>query len=170
MVANRTILLVAGRPWDQCFLNIELQLARIEQAFHRYGGVLWTVVRSDNCTTPQLQAALATYKPSILHISGHGSDEGLVLEDNNRRSSLCDVDELAWILEHASTQSLHHVVCNCCHSASWGQEIAEFVDVIAMEGFVGDSDAAAFSTTLYKALAEDWRFRDACFLARMTGK
>lgn len=152
-----TILLVLAAPITEAPLRLGKEQRVLEDALlsTRYGGS-FEVKTLNAVGLKDLQPALQTYKPRILHFSGHGNMEGLVFEDDAGVSTPGDFEPLARILALARKHDwLEAVILNACNSAPQAQLIADAVGrVIAMQGTVIDESAIAFTRSFYGALAE----------------
>jgi len=100
-------------------------------------------------TENQLRHALLRYKPHILHFSGHGSEEGLILEDDGGNIAVFELVRLARLLK-ALPGNLRMLVLNACYSGLQSEELRQAVDVlIAMNHQILDRNAIGFSSALY---------------------
>ena len=105
------------------------------------------------CQKTDIQDHLITFKPQIVHFAGHGSEEGLVIQTPAGKPTTLTSKSLASMLVDAKADGLETVVITTCYSASYSSPISSHVDtVIAMEGYVGDKDAADFTRAFYYAL------------------
>lgn len=107
----------------------------------------------------------------IVHLAGHGTDEGLVLEDEQGRARMIPPDALADLLKRYS-KTLRCVVLNACYSISQAQLITPGIPfTIAMEGQVGDAAAREFARGFYDAIGagKDFAFayEEGCLAARL---
>lgn len=116
-------------------------------------------------TVQDMQDGLLRYKPDIVHLSGHGRSDGLlVLEPDSvtrdlqatsraeptRQNYLYSLGKL-----FANSERIRCVVLNACHSAEAARVIAEHVDcVIGMSDAIGDEAALLFSRGFYHALGQ----------------
>lgn len=109
-----------------------------------------------------LLSELNRYRPSVLHISGHGNADGdLVLMDDARRPVTVSARTLRDVLR-ALGDPVHLVVLNGCYTATRAATIAEAVDcVVGMAGPVDDDAAVAFAANFYQAIGFGRSVRDA---------
>lgn len=124
-------------------------------------------------TVQDMQDGLLRYKPDIVHLSGHGRSDGLlVLEPDSvtrdlqatsraeptRQNYLYSLGKLFANCEGR----IRCVVLNACHSAEAARVIAEHVDcVIGMSDAIGDEAAILFSRGFYHALGQGQSVRTA---------
>jgi CHAT domain len=111
-----------------------------------------------------LRLALLTHKPHILHFSGHGTDSGIVLENDSGTSYVFEFQQLAQLLT-AFHDNLHMVVLNACNSSHRADTLLQSVDcVIGMNHKIIDRSAIAFAAALYVAVGFDRTIRE-CFIS-----
>ena len=82
MTKRAKILIVAANPKDTSRLRLDEEVREIEAALQRSQRRNQFSVRSTWAPrTKDLRRALLDHQPHIVHFSGHGDPEGLVLED-----------------------------------------------------------------------------------------
>jgi hypothetical protein len=102
----------------------------------------------------------------IIHISGHGSEMGLVLEDVQGNASIIPQEALAELFG-AYTPPLECVILNACYSISQGHLLSLGIPfTIAMEGPISDKAAIEFIRGFYDALGAgrtiDFAYEEGC--------
>lgn len=103
-------------------------------------------------TIHDVRRALLEDEYKIVHISGHGTTEGLILEDELGNSRLIPPRALAELFE-AYAASIDCVLLNACYSANQGDLISMGVPfTIVMDGTVDDNAAIEFSRGFYDAV------------------
>jgi hypothetical protein len=146
------VLFLAAEPTDQARLRtsqearaIEQQL-RLYQASGKFAFVLRLAVRA-----PDLSQALLEEKPQIVHFAGHGTAQGISLEDERGRSQLVTEDALAVLFGEVT--GVKCVILNACYSKTQAESIAKHVPyVVGIDAGITDAMAIAFSTGFYQAL------------------
>ena len=118
-------------------------------------GAPWAIVRLAPPTVERLELALTAHNPGyqVLHLSCHGTDEGLLIEDERGRETLLPTARLVAALR-ASTVQL--VVLNACDSAACGRALvaqAGVACVIASNDKIYEAEAKLLSECLYRHLA-----------------
>lgn len=105
----------------------------------------------------------------IVHLSGHGTGIGLILEDELGGKYVVPQKGLAELFKAYShpTGSLSCVILNACYSISQGELISlETPYTIAMEGAVSDIAAIEFSRGFYDAIGAykniDFAYEEGC--------
>lgn len=101
-----------------------------------------------------LQDCLLRYQPHIVHFSGHGSDEGEIILQDQWGDSRAVSERALSKLFSALRDNIRCVVLNACYSEKQAKAIAEHIDsVIGMKKPIGDRAAISFTSSFYQALA-----------------
>ncbi len=149
-----TILFVAANPLDQPPLRLDEEVREIEELIRKADFRDSIKLRSHWAARPlDLIQKLNEIKPTILHISGHGSDqEELVFQDDNGDTKLVGKD--AFIQTIAATiGSLRAIFLNSCHSAAQAEAATQFVSAaVGMRDEIGDDAARVFASRFYSAI------------------
>ena len=99
--------------------------------------------------------AFNRYRPNILHISSHGNQDHIALENEKGQAITVDGDMLINIVKLAGKQ-LKIVVLNACESSKMAASLTDVVDVtIGMNMSIGDNAARAFAVQLYSSIGEN---------------
>ncbi len=76
-----TVLIVAASPLDQDRLRLGAEVRDIRHALQRSRNrEHWKIESNEAATVDDLRQALLDLRPSVLHFSGHGGDEGCALK------------------------------------------------------------------------------------------
>jgi len=121
----------------------------------------FSVERIHAATVNDLARALLRFKPDIVHISGHGSGSGLVLETPTGAIHVVPQKALADLLrEYAPpTGALACVLLNACYSVAQGQLASLGIEhTIAMDGTIDDPAAIEFSRGFYDAVGAGYDY------------
>ncbi len=118
-------------------------------------------------TFDDLRNMLLKYKPHIVHFSGHGSQDGaLIFEDENNKPvkpQLTAISNLFSILK----ENIYCVVLNACFSEDQARSIAKHIPyVIGMNTAISDQAAIKFAVTFYDSLANEVDIKTAYELGR----
>lgn len=99
-----------------------------------------------------LQAIFLDSNPQIVHFSGHGGLDGLVLEDDNRHLQIVPIRHLANLFKEFN--SIIQLVClSACFSENQATAIYEHIDcVVGMNDELTGSAAVKFARGFYRAL------------------
>lgn len=113
-------------------------------------------------TIHDLRRALLDKDYQIVHISGHGTGSGLVLEDETGGKYVVPQQALAEVFEAYSFPNngkLECVILNACYSINQGGLISLGVPfTVGMEGAISDSAAIEFSRGFYDAIGAQKTF------------
>lgn len=162
-----TILFVAANPVDTSRLRLDEEVRGIKESIRKssQGNVfeleqVWSVRWED------LRSHLLRHTPDILHISGHGTKDGIVLEDDNGYAHLISADVLNNLLMLFSDK-IRVVIINTMYSEGMCEALSQNIDfVIGITGAVPDRQASIFSATFYEALTDNKDIKSALDFAK----
>jgi hypothetical protein len=150
------LLFVSSNPYGTVPIKVERELKIIREAIelseHRDQLELDTVPAA---TLHDVRRALLKKPYHIVHMSGHGEESGLVLEDIAGKMDKIPPESLAELFSNKAHPKgeLRCVLLNTCHSISTGVPLSKTVPfTIAMEGRLADAGAIEFSRGFYDAL------------------
>ena len=146
------ILLVFANPYQTEALRLGSEDRAIREAIQlsRHRDVLHVTTRFAT-TIHDLRRALLNETFQIVQISGHGSKQGLLLEDESGGIRVVPQRALAKLFQ--AYPAIECVLLNACYSMSQGELISQAVPfTIAMEGTLNDAAAIEFSRGFYDAL------------------
>ncbi len=109
-------------------------------------------------TVDTLCRALLENEFEIIHIAGHGAEDGIVLEDETGRAYILPSEKLADLFKdyYKEHKTLCCIVLSACSTISLGHFIVQGAQgvpfAIAMEGELGNKAARAFAKGFYDAL------------------
>jgi len=153
---KQTILFVSSSPVNASQLNVIDESKDIEDVIIRSGYVFHAIHAS---TYSNLIQAIITYKPAILHFSGHGINGDIVLQDTQKRAKIVSLEALARVLKPYPVKG---VLLNACFSQTNQKSLLQVSDwVIGMKVAVADPAAIAFSDGFYRTLASGANVQDA---------
>jgi hypothetical protein len=151
-------------------LNLEKEASALERVLRESGRAssfevktAWAVRASE------LVTRLKEFRPHVLHFSGHGEREGLVLLDDDDRPLPVPVKALGKTFEllrgdpnERTRVDVRLALLNACWSAEQARELAANVGcAVGMRQPVADDTAISFSTAFYRRLAEGETIRRA---------
>jgi hypothetical protein len=148
------ILFLAANPWDTTPLSLDEEARAIDEALrrsalgHRFEIRQHWAVRIDD-----LQGLILRHDPDIVHFSGHGSQAGeILLEDESRGKHLVSPAALSGLFS-VLRGKIRCVLLNACLTVQQAQAIAQHVDgVIGMSREIEDAAAVTFAAGFYQAL------------------
>jgi tetratricopeptide (TPR) repeat protein len=149
-----TVLFLAAKPLDTGDIRLDEEYREIEDRLSHASPQRFRLIGKWAVRAQDLQKALLEYEPAIVHISGHGDEDGRVLLENaNGYSEPVEPEALAELFR-VFASSIQCVVLNLCNSARQAKEIVRFVDAaVGMEGSISTGAGRAFVTAFYQALA-----------------
>ena len=150
----QTILILTANPKDTSRLRLDQEVRDIEFGLQRAKNRDQFVLESKFAVRPRdIQRAMLDINPSIVHFSGHGTeDEGLVFEDETGSTKLVDGEALAGLFALFAEQ-VECVVLNGCYSEVQALAIAQHINyVIGMKKAIADKAAIEFAVGFYDAL------------------
>lgn len=149
------VLFLSANPSTTTRLRLDEEVRAIDQALRQanYRDQFdlrqhWAVRASD------LQELLLRHQPHMVHFSGHGSDTGqLIFEDDHGNAHPVQPDALSRLFAILA-DNVRCVVLNACYSEPQAEAIAAHIDcVIGMPGEIGDTASLNFAASFYQALA-----------------
>jgi len=157
------ILFLTSNPKRTNPLRLEQEIRDIEQkiALCNIADKI-VLVKKGAVRIGDLQYYLNQERPTIVHFSGHGSELGeIVLEDNEGRARTVPPRALARVFR-VHKDDIKCVVLNACYSFDQADVIRKHIDfVIGMSTSIGDEAAIAFSSAFYSALASGRSIKNA---------
>lgn len=157
---SMTILFLASNPRDQSWLDLEEELRSLEQEIRsttfRDAVRLFakSAVRPDD-----LVRYVREVSPNVIHFSGHGATEGILLRDDSEGYRVVEGRQLARFLEG---RGVDLVVLNACHSEDQANSLSRVVRaVVGTTDAVEDESARRFTVAFYRALANGLSIREA---------
>lgn len=151
---NKTrIALFAANPADTCRLALDKEYNEIKkllaQSKQRDDFILDYTPAADD---EDLQQQLLSFKPDIVHFSGHGELSGLCFQGEDKQTHFIHQDSLVDFFKLFSD----HISClliNACDSETQADAISEHIDyVIGMNAPIDDNAAIEFAKGFYRAI------------------
>lgn len=166
--APHCILLLAASPLDLVRLQLDKEFKAIKKELRGTPQRDSFDVRNQGALQPDdLQDLILTYRPKIVHFSGHGSGEaGLLLENNYSRAQPVSTVAIASLFE-LMANDVDCVVLNACFSRVQAEAINQYIPyVVGMHYDIGDRVAIQFATGFYRALGHGESYESACDLGK----
>lgn len=147
-------LFLAANPLDTERLSLDKEIreitSKIRSSEYRELVELISIwaVRPDD-----LLQSLNTYRPQIVHFSGHGSSSGeIILVDQKGDAKPVPAPALKTLFA-ALKDNIQVVILNACYSKTQAEAIAQTIDcTIGMKEAIGDEAAIAFISSFYRAI------------------
>ncbi|RRA99874.1 caspase family protein [Larkinella rosea] len=159
----KRVLFLSANPTTMEPLRLGAEVREIQEELRGSEGVLFS---TSLAVTPRtLTRSILQEKPTIVHFSGHGTDEGLCLETESGQLKTVSTDALGRLFA-VFDDSVQCVLLNACYSEPQARAISAHIPyVIGMQRSVSDEAAIAFSATFYQALGSGLSIIDAYELA-----
>ena len=159
---TRNILLLSANPKNTSQLRLGDEMRDVKEGLKLSENRDRFSISAAEAVRPRdIRRAILTYKPHIIHFSGHGSpEEGLLFEDETGAAKFVDAEALAGLFELFANQ-VECVVLNACYSKYQALEIARHINyVVGMSQEIEDKAAIEFAVGFYDGLGagEDYNF------------
>jgi hypothetical protein len=153
IIMKEKILFLTSNPSDTSRLRIDKEVRDIGEGLRRANKRDTFDFEVKLATRPRdLSRAILDENPQILHFSGHGEVEGILLEDENGTSKIVTTEALSGLFSLFG-DTIKCVILNSCYSESQAKEISKHIPfVIGMSKAVPDNTAIAFATSFYDAI------------------
>ena len=148
------ILFLSATPRDRDYLRVRKEFIEIqgiiERGLHRD---LLELICEWEIQPGELPNLLVVHKPHIVHFSGHGESNGIIVIDAEGNAIHVDERVLTSLFEELR-DNIRIVVLNACDTRSQAQAIAQIVGcAIGISQGISDTPAIMFATSFYKMLA-----------------
>jgi AAA-like domain/CHAT domain len=174
-IQTRTILLLSANPKATSQLRLAEEIRDIKEGLRlSENRHLFSISAAEAVRPRDIRRAILTYKPQIIHFSGHGSaEEGLLFEDETGAVNFVDGSALAGLFELFANQ-IECVVLNACYSKYQASEIARHINyVVGMSQEIKDKAAIEFAVGFYDGLGAgegyDFAYKLGCNAILMAG-
>jgi len=154
------VLIVGTSPSPKGYRDLEVfrEYSAITMALNE-ANIKWKAEIS-RITWTQVMKKVAEFRPSILHFSGHGEREGIILfkepEAILPKANEWDEIPLERLNELAREYGVKGIVLNCCNVGNSGLEKLTSPEwVLAFKTVVGDSTAIELAKKFYSCLEND---------------
>ncbi|WP_299259615.1 CHAT domain-containing protein [uncultured Kushneria sp.] len=164
-----TVLFIASNPTDQTQLRLDEEIRAITKKIRESEYRDAVELKSLWATRPDdLLQALNEYKPTIVHFSGHGSDLGeLVLQDDSGHTKLISLEAIVQLFT-VMASGIELIVFNACFSYAQAERVTSHVKAaIGTNDSVGDEAARVFAAQLYSAIGFGKSVREAFAQAKV---
>ncbi len=149
----KKILILSANPEDTDPLRLDKEVREIKEGLRRAKHREQFDIRSEWAISfEDLRGALLDYEPQIVHFSGHGDKDGIVLEGELELAVPISSEVLSELFELCS-KHIECVILNACYSEPQAAAINKHINyVIGMPGKINDKAAIKFSRGFYDAL------------------
>lgn len=149
----RRILILSANPIGTARLRLDEEFREIEEGLHRSRYRDQFVIHSKWAVRIRdLRRALLDFEPHIVHFTGHGNKEGLLVEDELGMAESISPEALSGLFALFSDK-IECVILNACYSEPQADAISKHIDyVIGMQKEIEDKAAIEFAVGFYDAL------------------
>jgi|GEM_PF-3718606 len=148
------ILFVAANPIDTQHLRLDQEVRGIKESLLNSKHFSFVLDQAWSVRWDDFRSYILKHTPTVLHISGHGRKEGILLEDETGKSRVVVIESLKNLLSLFSDK-IKIVVLNTEFSEEAGKALSQNIDfVICADGKLTDESAAKFAAAFYEALAD----------------
>ncbi|MEZ4867369.1 MAG: CHAT domain-containing protein [Caldilineaceae bacterium] len=150
--ATIKVLFLAASPRDNAPLRTAEEARAIDLALRQAGYADFAIIHQGAVQIGDLQSLLMRHQPDIVHFSGHGKTDALLLQDEQGQSTPVPTAALRDLFQICKDK-LRCVVLNACYTDEQATAIAAVVDcVVGMSDEISDEAARDFATAFYGAL------------------
>lgn len=153
-MAQIVVLFLASNPIDQHQLQLDEEARSIGQMIRssRHRDVVKLETRWALRSTDLVQA-LNECQPTIVHFSGHGSEEDeIVFQTASGMTKVVSKEAIVQVLKTVA-DDIRLVFFNTCHSHGQAEAVVEHIEAaIGMNTSIGDEAARVFSSNFYSAI------------------
>src|ERR671928_1237164 len=163
MTEKIRILFFSASPWANSRILVDEEVREIFERLHEGPYREHFELFNYPAARPgDLQRLLLTYRPHIVHFSGHGSKQHkIILGGLNGRGRMVDQQGLTDVFALYNSH-VRLVLLNACFTKTQARSISEVVNYsIGTSRAIGDKVCVAFAGAFYRALGFGRSIRDA---------
>lgn len=166
-IPAKTILILAANPKTTSRLRLDEEVREIEEGLRRSTHRNHFEIHSNLAVRHRdIRKALLDYEPNIVHFTGHGTEDGLLVEDELGMAVRFSAKALSELFKLCASH-VECVILNACYSAPQATAINKHIDyVIGMKKEINDRAAIEFSIGFYDALGAGRSKEDAFAFGR----
>lgn len=148
-----TILLISANPKGTSALNLDEEFRAIEESIRRAEcRDMYKIERIGATRMHDVWRSLEELRPQIVHFSGHGTKQGIILQNESGQIENISVETLVKFIE-LTKNNIQCVLLNTCNSYESANAISKHIDyVIGMDSSIEDKSAIDFSMGFYDAI------------------
>lgn len=148
------VLMIAGGQNPGGMLRLDREARDIRESLERasFGG---SIILNDRwaVTIRDFFRELNSIRPDIVHFSGHGTDDGLIMLENDQGDMLPVSPKAMADAISTAEGTVRLLVFNACFTEAQAEEVVNYVEAaIGMSAPIDDQAAILFSSALYSAI------------------
>jgi len=160
------VLIFQANPLETTLLRLNAEMRSIQEAAESNGFYNLEIQFIGAVRKDDIQVSLIRYAPDIVHFCGHGSKQGLIMEDSDGHATIIKGKELSAIFSNFS-DTVKCVILNSCYSEPQANEINKYVPcIVGMTSALDDQSAISFSSKFYTGLASGYSVKRAFDIAK----
>jgi len=152
---QQKILFLSANPMDTDRLQIDREYRTIQKHLERSSqrNTFELLNPALSVTVEDLIKAM-NQKPEIVHFTGHGVGEGILVTNNLNEAQMMPTSAVKRLFgQHQGSTRL--IILNACYSAEQAEEVSKFdIYVVGMQDIADDSESISFAGGLYSGLGE----------------
>ncbi len=148
------VLFLASNPTDQTQLRLDEEARAIMENIRKSDYKNSIEFKSVWAVRPlDILQALNEFSPTIVHFSGHGSNQDeIVFQDEEGNTKLVTKEALVQTMT-ATSDNIRVAFFNTCYSKNQAEEIVKYIEAaIGMNDSIGDNAARIFAAQFYSAI------------------
>ncbi len=147
------ILFLCVNPYPETKLRLDHEMKSIKNALLASPERDKFEIFSEWAVTPSmLIQSVLRIEPTIIHFSGHGNEQGIILENEMGQPHIATTQGLNALFKELS-DIVKFIIFNSCYSHEQATVISQHIDyVVGMKKAVPDTTAIKFATGLYLSL------------------
>lgn len=148
------VLFLAANPLDETELRLDEEARAIHEMIRKSANPDSVKLESRWAVRPlDALQAINEVEPTIVHFSGHGSDQDeIVFQNEQGNSKVVSLTAIVQMMK-ASSDRIRLVFFNACYSQAQAEAVVDYVEAaIGMNDSIGDDAARVFSSQFYSAI------------------
>jgi hypothetical protein len=147
------ILFISSSPNGEDRIRVDKELRKIEEHMESSKLRDKVVLNKKVAVKPEtISKAMLDFNPNIVHFSGHGDIDGIVIENDEGDSVFFSVKGLDRLFS-LFNETTKCVILNACYSKEQAETISKHgIYVIGMNDSIGDEAAINFTVGFYQAI------------------
>ena len=148
------VLFLAANPLDQVELRLDEEARSIHEMIRKSEHRDTVRMESRWAVRPlDVLQAINGCKPTVVHFSGHGLNNGeLVFQNDSGSTASVSADAIAQLMRACSNE-IQLVFFNACFSHNQAQAVVEYIPAaVGMKSAIGDEAARVFASQFYSAV------------------